>query len=136
MHTAKRNPLQLLEDEQIARPSTQLFYGILIHTENKLLFPALNFPNSFATIDYEVHNNTKKDFSFNHVFKTMSFAGLNTLHTICEVGKIQVLTNLAMSGKNPQLAGFLLTNNHCSFFMLKAELPGFMFILTIFHLCT
>ena len=49
----------------------------------------------------------------------MSVAGLNTLHTICEVGKTQILTNLAMSVKNPQLAGFLLTHSRSIFFYVE-----------------
>ena len=32
---------------------------------------------------------------------------LNTLHTVCELERNQLLTKLAMSVQNPQLAGFL-----------------------------
>ena len=46
----------------------------------------------------------------------MSIAELNTLHTVCEFERIQLLTIFAMSPKNPQLAGFLLTQN-CSIFL-------------------
>ena len=46
----------------------------------------------------------------------MSIAELNTIHTICEVERTQLLTILAMSGKNPNLAGFLLIQN-CSNFL-------------------
>ena len=45
----------------------------------------------------------------------MSLAELNTLHTICEVERTQLVTILAMSFKNPQLAGFLLTQNRSNF---------------------
>ena len=45
----------------------------------------------------------------------MSVAELNALHTICEVERTELLTILAMSVKNPQLAGFLLTQNHSNF---------------------
>ena len=41
----------------------------------------------------------------------MSVAELNTLHTICEVERTQLLTMLAMSVKNPQPASFLLTQS-------------------------
>ena len=41
----------------------------------------------------------------------MSVAELNTLHTICEVERTQLLTILAMSVKNPQPASFLLTQS-------------------------
>ena len=38
MRTSKRNPLQLPEDEQFDRLSTQLIAGKLIHSQNKLCF--------------------------------------------------------------------------------------------------
>ena len=83
MQTGKHNPLQLPQNEQYNQLTTQLISGKLIHTQNKFLFPALNSSNNFATIDYEAHINTKIDYSINHVFKSMSVAELNTLHTIC-----------------------------------------------------
>ena len=46
----------------------------------------------------------------------MTVRELNTLHTVCELERTQLLTILAMSVKNPQLAGFLLTGN-CSNFL-------------------
>ena len=58
MHTGKFNPLQLLEDEQYTKLSTQLIFGKLVHTQNKIFFPALNSSNNFATIDYEAQINT------------------------------------------------------------------------------
>ena len=47
----------------------------------------------------------------------MSVAELNTLHTVFELEKTQLLTILAMSVYNPHLAGFLLTQN-CNNFLL------------------
>ena len=41
----------------------------------------------------------------------MTVQELNTLHTICELERNQLLTIQAMSVQNPQLAGFLLTGN-------------------------
>ena len=49
------------------------------------------------------------DYSISYVFKTMSIAELNTLHTIFEVARPQLLIILAMSIKKPQLAGLLST---------------------------
>ena len=46
----------------------------------------------------------------------MTVQELNTLHTVCEIERTQLLTILATSVKNPQLAGFLLTGN-CSNFL-------------------
>ena len=43
----------------------------------------------------------------------MTVQEINTLHTVCDLERTQLLTILAMSVKNPQLAGFLLPGN-CS----------------------
>ena len=51
----------------------------------------------------------------------MSVAELNTLHTICEVERTQLLTILAMSVKNPQLAGFLLTQDRSNFLYVEGS---------------
>ena len=70
-------------------------------SNQKYVFPALNKSNNFATIDYDAHINTKIDFTINHVFKSMTVQELNTLHTVCELERTQLLTLLAMSVKNP-----------------------------------
>ena len=51
----------------------------------------------------------------NHVFKSMTVQEQNTLHTVCELERTQLLTILTMSVKNPQLAGFFLTGNRSNF---------------------
>ena len=51
----------------------------------------------------------------------MSVAELNTIHTICEVEGTQLLTILAMSVKNPQLAGFLLKQNRSNFLYVEGS---------------
>ena len=111
MHTVKRNPLQLPEDEQCTEFSSQLISGKLVHTQNKLLFNDLNSSKKFATIDYEPHIDTEIYYAFNHMFKTMSVAELKTLHTVCEVERTQLLTIIAMSVENVEFAGILLTQN-------------------------
>ena len=68
----------------------------------KYMFLALNVLNYFANIDYDAHINTKSDFTINHVFKSMAVEELNTLHTVCELERTQLLTILALSVKNPQ----------------------------------
>ena len=84
-------------------------------SNQKYLFPALNVSNNFATLDYGAHINTKIGFTINNVFKSMTVQELNTLHTVYELERSQMLTILAMSVKNPQLAGFLLTGNRSIF---------------------
>ena len=90
-------------------------------SNKKYIFPTLNISNNFATLDYDAHINTKIDFTINHVFKSMTVQELNTLHTICELERTQLLTILAMSVKNPQLAGFLLTGNRSNFLYVRGS---------------
>ena len=91
---------------------------LVLDTINNKFYPALNVSNTFATIDYDAHINTKIDYTNNHVFRSITVQELNTLHTICELERNQLLTILAMSVQNPQLAGFLLTGN-CSSFLRR-----------------
>ena len=51
----------------------------------------------------------------------MTVQQLNTLHTICELERNQLLTILAMSVPNPQLAGFLLTGNRSNFLYVEGS---------------
>ena len=85
------------------------------------IFPALNISNNVATIKYDAHINTEIDFTTNHVFKSMTVQEVNTLHTVCELERTQLLTILAMSVKNPQLAGFLLTGNSRNFLYVEGS---------------
>ena len=93
-------------------------------SNKRYIFPALNISNNFATLDYDAHIITKIDFTTNHVFKSMTVQELNTLHTLCELERTQLLTILAMSVKNPQLVGFLLTGNRSNF--LYVDCPHFI----------
>ena len=108
MHTGQPNPHSMIH-EYI---SGKIVLGT---SSNKFIFPALNVSNNFATIDYDAHINTKIDYTINHVFRSMTVQELNTLHTICEFERNQLLTKLAMSVQNPQLAGFLLPRNRSNF---------------------
>ena len=113
MHTGQPNPPSMI-DEYIPGEI------ILDNSNNKFVFPALNVSKTLATIDYDAHINTKIgyttidydahintkiDYTINHVFRSMTVQELKTLHTICELERNQLLTILAMSVQNPQLAG-------------------------------
>ena len=87
MHTGQPNP-HIMIDEYI---SSKI---ILDNSNNKFVFPAINVSNNFATIDYDAHINTKIDYTINHVFRYMTVQELNTLHTICELERYQLLTIL------------------------------------------
>ena len=108
MHTGQPNPSSII-NEFISGEI------VLNNSNNKYVFPALNVSNNFATIDYDAHINTKIDYTVNYVFCSMTVQELNTLHTVCELERNQHLTILAMSVKNRQLAGFLLTSNRINF---------------------
>ena len=92
---------------------------VLDSTTKHYVFPALNVSNNFSTIDYDAHINTKIDYTINYNFRSMTVQELNTLHTICELERNQLLTILAMSVQNPQLAGFLLTGNRSNFLYVE-----------------
>ena len=49
----------------------------------------------------------------------MKVQELNTLHTVCELERTLLLTILAMSVKNPQLAGFPLTGYRSNFLYVE-----------------
>ena len=114
MHTGQPNPHSMI-DEYVSGK-------IVLDTSNiKFIFPALNIPNNFATIDYDAHINTKIDYTINHVFRSITVQELNTLHTICELELNQFLTILTISIQNPQLAGFLLTGNRSNFLYVEGS---------------
>ena len=94
MNTGQSKPHSIID--QIISGKKQLD-----NSNQKYIIPALNISNNFATIDYDAHVNTKIDFTINHVFKSMTVQELNTLHTVCELERTQLLTILAMSVKNP-----------------------------------
>ena len=114
MHTGQPNP-HFMIDEYISGKT------VLDTSNNKFIFPALNVSNNFATIDYDAHINTRIDYTINHVFRSMTVQELNTLHTKCELERNQLLTILAMSEQNPQLAGFLLTGNRSNFLYVEGS---------------
>ena len=66
----------------------------------------------------------------------MTVQELNTLHTVCELERTQLLTILAMSVKNPQLAGFLLTGNRCNFLYVEGSTAWLYDCPHLYHLYT
>ena len=114
MHTGQPNPHSMIDDYISGKI-------VLDTSNNKFIFPALNVSNNFATIDYDAHINTKIDYTINLVFRSMTVQELNTLHTICELERNQLLTKLAMSVQNPQLAGSLLIGNRSNFLYVEGS---------------
>ena len=66
-------------------------------SSQKYKIPALNISNNLAGLDYDAQINTKIDFTINHVFISMTVQEINTLHTVCELERTQLLTISAMS---------------------------------------
>ena len=112
MHTRQPN-LQFINNEYISEKN------LLDNSNNKFIFPALNVSINFATIDYDAHINKQIDYTLNHVFRSMTVQELNTLHTVCELERNQLLAILAMSVQNPQLDSFLLTGNRSNFLYVE-----------------
>ena len=130
LHTGQPNPTSIINEYISGK-------NILNNSNNRYIFPALNVSNNFATIDLDAHINTKIEYTINHVFRSMTVQELNTLHTVCELERNQLLTILAMSVQNPQLAGFLLTGNRSNFLYVEGstawlyDCPHFLFSMAI-----
>ena len=114
MHTGQQSPQSMINEYLSGKI-------VFDNSNNKCIFPALNVSNNFATIDYDDHINTKIDNTTNHVFRSMTIQELNTLHTVCDLERNQLLTILAMSVQNPQLAGFFLTGNRSNFLYVEGS---------------
>ena len=63
-------------------------------TTKHYVSPALNVSNNFATSDYDAHINTRRDYTINHIFRFMTVQELDTLHTLCELERINTLQYL------------------------------------------
>ena len=83
------------------------------------MFPALNVSSNFTTIGYDAHSKTKIDYTMNRVFRSTTVQELNTLHTVCELERNQLLTQFATSVHNPQFVRFLLTGNRSNFLYVE-----------------
>ena len=115
MNTGNKNPIVVDDNSSFSQQSTSSPLAFA-SVRTKYSFPPLNDSNSFRTVDYDAHNNTKVDYSINHVFISMTVQELKTLHHICEMQRTQLLTIVAMSVKNLQLVGYVLTGNRSYFF--------------------
>ena len=62
MHTEQPNPQSII-NKYISGEI------VMINSNTKFMFPALNGSNNIVTIDYDAHINTKIDYTINHVFR-------------------------------------------------------------------
>ena len=72
MHTGQPNPQSVMNEYLSGKM-------VLDDFNNKVVFPALNGSNNFASVDYDADTNTKTDYTINHVFRSMTVHELNTL---------------------------------------------------------
>ena len=108
------NPIDVAEEPsftQISTTSPLLFDSV----NNTNYFPSFIDSLCFSTVDYNAHTNTETYRSINHVFSCLTIQGMNTIQHICELERTQLLTLLAMSAQNLQLAGYLSTVNRSNF---------------------
>ena len=118
INTGNKNPIVVDENSlfsQHSMSSPSAFDSV------KNCFRRLNDSNSLGNIDYDDHNNTNIENSINHVYIFMGIQELNTLHHICELERTQLLTIIAISTQNPQLAGFLLKGKRSNFLYLEGS---------------
>ena len=62
-------------------------------------------PREFGFLDYEAHVNLKLNFVFNNVYGELQDLENNFSHLLCIKKQTQLLTNLALSIKDPLLSG-------------------------------
>ena len=66
--------------------------------------------------------NLKLDFIFNNVYGELQDLEKNFLHLLCIQEQTQLLTNLALSIKDPLLSGYLLTGNRSTFALVEGPI--------------
>ena len=94
MKTGNKSPIVVDEDLSFSQQPTsqRLVFDSL---QSEFYFPSLNDSNSFGTVDYDCHNNTKIGCTHNHVYKFISIQ--EHFLWVCELERTQLLTISAMS---------------------------------------
>ena len=67
------------------------------------------------TINYNAHIGSALDYLFHEQTQMLRTSEMEILQKICEIERTQLLTILAIAINNPELAGYLLTNNRSNF---------------------
>ena len=136
MNTKNKNPIDIVEDLSFSqqRISSSLVFDSV---ENKHYFPSLNGSNNFSTADYKASNNTKIDYTINHVFKSVNIQKLKKIHHISELERTQLPTILALSVQT-SILNLLVTfklETIVTFLMWRVLLLRYMTVLNFFQLC-
>ena len=66
--------------------------------------------------------NLKLDFIFNNIYGELQDLENKFLHILCIQEQTQLLTNLALSIKDPLLSGYLLTGNRSTFALVEGPI--------------
>ena len=69
----------------------------------------------FGKIHYDIHLDTKLDYTISRILQEMSLSELETLHQLCELERTQILQSLALVVLKIPYAGFLLSGNRSNF---------------------
>ena len=69
----------------------------------------------FGAIHYDIFFDMKLDYTISRIFPKMSFPVLETLHTLCELERTQILQSLALAVLKTPYAEYLLSGNRSNF---------------------
>ena len=76
----------------------------------------------FCAIHYEIHLDTKKDYTISRIFQKISLKELEALHQLCELEGTQILQSLAPAVRKIPYAGYLLSANRSIFIDYKGNI--------------
>ena len=69
----------------------------------------------FGAIHYDIHLDSKLDYTLSRVFLEISLSELITLHHLCEIERTQILQSLALAVLKTTYPGYLLSSNRSNF---------------------
>ena len=76
----------------------------------------------FGAIHFNIHLDTKLDYTISRIFQEMSSTELETLHQLCELERTQILQSLALAVLKILYAGYLLSGNRSNFIDFEGNL--------------
>ena len=83
---------------------------------------SLMINTEFGAIHYEIHLDTKLDYTINRIFQEMSLTELETLHQLQELKRTQILQSLAQAVLKIPYAGYLVSGNRSNFIDSEGDL--------------
>ena len=83
---------------------------------------SLMINTEFGAIHYDIHLDTKLDYTINRIFQEMSLTELETLHQLRELERTQILQSLAQAVLKIPYAGYLVSGNRSNFIDYEGDL--------------